>query len=209
VTTTTQAVLTYQADAGPPATGDVEANRRLPLDAKPPMQQADADLAPVIERPDYPPLLNVVMPVLMLVVSAAYAWSLRDMINPGMNLLLLKPIFVAIAVLLAIVFVKDVVPSIRLHRVWKLTAPRVRVPWRERFAPGTEAGAGLIVAATFFFSLYGPGHGAVAYLAGTFIYVLVVGYLIGDREPVWLILQAALCSTGLYLLMGVALGVRL
>jgi hypothetical protein len=208
VAVTTQAVLTYHPDGAAAAASD-EAGRPLPVAAEPPSSQAEPDLTPAVERPDYPPLLNVIMPVLMLVVSAVYAWSLRDMVNPGMNLLLLKPLFVAIWVLLLIVCVKDVLPSIRLHALWRRTAPSIRPSWRERFAPGTEAGAGLIVAATFFFSLYGPGHGAIAYLAGTFLYLMVVGYLIGDRQPVKLITQAALCAGVLYLLMGVALGVRL
>jgi hypothetical protein len=209
VAPTTHAVLTYQPEREATALGNLEERGRPPIDADQSLSQEEPDLTPAVERPDYPPLLNAVMPVLMLAVSAAYAWSLRDMVNPGMNLLLLKPLFVGIWVLLLIVSVKDVVPSIRLHALWRMTAPRTRQVWRERFAPGTEAGAGLIVAATFLFSLYGPGHGAVAYLAGTFIYLMVVGYLIGDRQPARLIIQAALCAVGLYLLMGVALGVRL
>ena len=207
--TTTGAVLVSPVEKRALAVEDPRGEPAPPNDGAQSSSQEKADLMPEGEPPDYPPLLNVVMPVLMLVVSAAYAWSLRDMVNPGMNLLLLKPLLVAIWVLLLIVFVKDVVPSVRLHAVWRQTAARNRIPWRERCAPGTEAGAGLIVAATFFFSLYGPGHGRVAYLAGTFVYLMVVGYLIGDRQPVRLILQAALCAIGLYLLMGVALGVRL
>ena len=206
---TTQAVLAYRPEGKAAGIADIEPSRAAPVEAAQPASQAEPDLTPAIDRPDYPPLLNVVMPVLMLVVSGAYAWSLRDMVNPGMNLLLLKPLFVAIWALLLIVLVKDVIPSVRLHALWRMTAPRIRPTWRARVAPGTEAGAGLIVAATFLFSLYGPGHGAVAYLAGTFIYLMVVGYLIGDRHPVKLIAQAGLCAAALYLLMGVALGVRL
>ena len=173
------------------------------------MSEQAPDLMPETDPADYPPLLNVVMPVIILFVSAAYAWSLRDMVNPGMNLLLLKPLFLAVWALLAIVFVKDVIPSIRLHRAWSMAASRSSISWRERFAPGTEAGAGLVVAATFAFSLYGPGDGPIAYLVSTFVYLMVAGYLIGDRKPLRLIAQAAICATGLYLIMGLALGVRL
>lgn len=170
---------------------------------------AEPELTAVTDRLDYPPLLNAVMPALILIVSTVYAYSLRGMVNADMNLLLLRPLFVAIWALLLIVLIKDVIPSIRLHQAWRARAPQSRKAWRERFAPGTEAGASLIVAATFFFSLYGPGHGAIVYLVSTFVYLMVVGYLIGDRQPVKLVTQAALCAGGLYFLMGVALGVRL
>jgi hypothetical protein len=201
--------LAYPPEGEATGLGDAETNPPPPIEAARPASQTELDLTPVAERLDYPPLLNVVMPVLMLVVSGAYAWSLRDMVNPGMNLLLLKPLFVVIWALLLIVLLKDVVPSIRLHALWRTIAPATRPSWSQRFAPGTESGAGLIVAATFLFSLYGPGHGAVAYLVGTFIYLMVVGYLIGDRHPVKLTMQAGMCAATLYLLMGVALGVRL
>jgi hypothetical protein len=121
------------------------------------MSEQELDLTPVTERTDYPPILNAAVPALMLVVSLAYAWSLRDIVNPQMNLLLLRPLFVVIWVLLLIVIVKDVVPSIRLHREWSKQATQRSVSWQERFAPGTEAGAGLVVLATFLFSIFGPG----------------------------------------------------
>ena len=36
-----------------------------------------------------------------------------------------------------------------------------------------------------------------------------VGYVIGERHPVWLVLQAGVLSVGLYFIMGPLLGVRL
>jgi len=172
-------------------------------------EKPDSDLTPTLERADYPPLLNIALPALILIISIAYAWSLRDIVNPGMNLLLLKPLFVAIWVLLAAVIVKDVIPSIRLHREWARSRPTERRSLREQFAPGTEMGAGLVVAATFAFALFGPGLGRTVYIASSFAYLLVAGYLIGDRQPLWLIGQAALLSIGLYLVMGVVLAVPL
>ena len=93
---TTQTVLAYPPEGEVAAIADVEPSRPVPVEAAQPVIEAEPDLTPAIDRPDYPPLLNVGMPVLMLVVSGAYAWSLRDMVNPGMNLLLLKPLFVVI-----------------------------------------------------------------------------------------------------------------
>jgi hypothetical protein len=87
--------------------------------------------------------------------------------------------------------------------------PRQSLSLSERFAPGTEAGAGLIVAATFAFAFFGPGSGRVQYVVSAFLYLLVAGYLIGDRKPLSLVVQAAIFSLGLYLIMGVLLGVRL
>jgi hypothetical protein len=169
----------------------------------------DSDLTPTIERTDYPPLLNVALPALILIISIVYAWSLRDIFKPEMNLLMLGPLLVAIWVLLLIVIVKDVIPSVRLQKSWALAAAGHRKPWRERFAPGTEAGAGLVVAATFAFALHGPGDGPISYVVSAFLYLVVAGYLIGDRKPVRLIAQAAILSSGLYLIMGFLLGVRL
>lgn len=173
------------------------------------MSGQELDLTPVTERTDYPPLLNAAVPALMLIVSLAYAWSLRNIVNPEMNLLLLRPLFIAIWVLLLIVIVKDVVPSIRLHREWSRRAERGSIPWRARFAPGTEAGAGLVVFATLLFAFFGPGDGPLVYVACAFAYLAFVGYVIGERNRIWLILQAAVLSVGLYLVMGTLLGVRL
>jgi hypothetical protein len=173
------------------------------------VNQQEPDLTPVSERLDYPPLLNAITPAIILIVSAAYAWSLRNMVNADMNLLLLRPLFVAIWGLLLVVLIKDTLPSIRLHGAWMKASARTSRPWHVRFAPGTEAGAGLVVAATFVFSLFGPGDGPFVYLASLFIYLTVAGYLIGDRKPVRLVMQAALCAIGLYLVMAVILGVRL
>jgi hypothetical protein len=172
------------------------------------MDEQEVDLRPVTEGGEYPPLLDLVVPAMMLVASLAYAWSLRDLVNPSMNLLLLKPLFVAIWALLVVVILKDVIPALRLHRA-STQAPAGGRSWRQHFAPGTEACAGLVVAATVAFSLVGTGNGAVVYLVSTFIYLLVAGYLIGDRSAVRLIAQAALCTAGLYFIMGVLLGVRL
>ena len=74
------------------------------------------------------------------------------------------------------------------------------------FVPGTELGAGLVVAATFVFA-FALGHGSIVYVSSTFCYLLVAGYLIGDRDPYWLVSQAVLSAAGLYLIMGVLLGV--
>jgi hypothetical protein len=172
-------------------------------------EKPDSDLTPTLERADYPPLLNVVLPALVLVIPVAYAWSLRGIFNAEMNLLLLKPLLVAIWVLLAIIIIKDVVPSIRLHREWMKHRVRQHKSLSERFAPGTEMGAGLVVAATFAFAFFGPGNGTRAYLVSAFLYLAVAGYLIGDRQPIWLIVQAALLSAGLYVVMGVILSVPL
>ena len=172
-------------------------------------ENSDSDLTPTLERSDYPPLLNVALPALILVISIAYAWSLRDIFNPEMNLLLLRPLFVAIWILLAVVIVKDVVPSIRLHREWMKHRVRQHKSFSERFAPGTELGAGLVVAATFAFAYFGPGNGSRVYVVSAFLYLAVAGYLIGDRQPIWLIGQAAILSAGLYIVMGVILGVPL
>ena len=160
------------------------------------------------ERTDYPPLLDLAVPVVILVSSVAYAWSLRDVTNPKGNLLFLKPLFVMIWALLLVVIIKDLIPALKLHGEWR-KAVAGRPPWRERFAPGTEAGAGLVVAATFAFAVHGPGDGPISYVVSAFLYLIVAGYLIGDRKPVRLIAQAAILSAGLYLIMGYVLGVRL
>ena len=173
-----------------------------------PTSDPNIDLTPISERENYPPLLNAVVPMMMLIASGAYAWSLRDVINPEENLLLLKPLFIAIWILLIVVLFNDVVPSIRRHSIWAATAPPPK-SLRERFAPGTEGGAGLIVAATFAFAFFGPGSGPVQYVASAFIYLMIAGYLIGERKPLLLIGQAAIFSVGLYLIMGALLGVRL
>jgi len=169
--------------------------------------ERDVDLTPAFERRDYPPLLDLAVPLLILVSSGLYAWSLRDIGNPETNLLLLKPLFIAIWSLLAGILLKDLVPTLRAQREWSRTAGPRR-PLAARFAPGTELGAGLVVAATFAFA-FGPGHGPAVYLVTAFLYLLVVGYLIGDRNIVWLVGQAVLLSAGLYLIMGVLLGVGL
>jgi hypothetical protein len=167
----------------------------------------DVDLTPASDRQDCPPLLDLAVPLLILMTSGLYAWSLRDMANPESNLLLLKPLFIAIWLLLAGILLKGLVPTLRAQRVWSRAAGPRR-PLANRFAPGTELGAGLVVAATFAFA-FGPGHGPVIYLISAFLYLLAVGYLIGDRKPFWLIGQAALLSAGLYLIMGILLGVSL
>jgi hypothetical protein len=166
----------------------------------------NSDLTPTLERTDYPPILDLVVPAVILVISVAYAWSLRDIANAKMNLLFLNPVFFAIWVLLLIVLVKDLVPAVRAQKNWSSASPGKS--WRERFAPGTEAGAGLVVAATFAFSLHGPGDGPISYVASAFLYLAVAGYLIGDRNPLRLFAQAAVLSAGLYFVMGFLLGVR-
>src|SRR5690606_30075569 len=96
--------------------------------------------------------------------SAAYAWSLQGIVNDEMNLLLLRPLFVVIWLLLAAVVFREVVPAIRRQLAWNQRSTKQASSWRERFAPGTELGAGLMVAATFGFSMIGPGDGPVIYL---------------------------------------------
>lgn len=172
---------------------------------------SDEESAAVVEEAaSYPPLLDLVVPGVMLVSSVAYAVSLRTIPNPDMNLLLLKPLFVVLWLLLALVILKSAIPAVRAHlarrRALAGTPP---VPWRERLAPGTELGAMLVVAATFVYAFFGPGRGPVAYVAALFVYLLVAGYAMGDRQPLALLLRAGLCTLGIYLLMGVLLGVRL
>jgi hypothetical protein len=169
------------------------------------------DPALVEQEFDYPPLLNALVPMVILITSAVYAWSLRNVVNIDMNLLLLKPLFIAIWGFLLIIIVNDVVPVPRQQREWRRRKSRagIGVPWQARFAPGTEAGAALVVAATFVFTFFGPGDGAATYLVSAFIYLTFVGYVIGDRNPIWLFGQAAVLAAGLYFIMGVLLGVRL
>lgn len=172
---------------------------------------SDQDLSEdmVTEGLDYPPLLNAVVPTLILVLSVAYAWSLRDVPNPDMNLLLLRPLLVITWILLGVVILRDVVPSIRLHGRWLMDASRHRFGWGDLLSPGTEANAALVVAATFGLALFGPGDGPIVYIVSVFAYLLVTGYILNDRHIGKLALQAALGTAGLYLVMGVALGVRL
>jgi hypothetical protein len=172
------------------------------------MSEQEIDLTPMTERADYTPLLDAAVPALILISSVAYAWSLRDIPSPELNLLFLKPLFVVIWGILLIVVVREVIPALLRYGEWR-RASVGSASWREWFAPGTEGQAALVVAATFAFSLHGPGDGPVAYLVSAFLYLMVVGYLIGDRQPLRLIAQAAILSIGLYLIMGVALGVRL
>ena len=174
------------------------------------MTQHDAYQPPSAEVWEYPPLLNVIVPAMILVVSGAYAWSLRTIVNPEMNLLLLKPLFLVIWVLLVVVVIVDTIPSIRRHRAWlQATARQSPGHWHETFGPRSEATAGLVVVATLAFSFFGPGRGAAYYLASLFVYLCVAGYLIGDRKLPRLIIGSALCSAGLYVVMGLLLGVRL
>lgn len=173
------------------------------------MDESEIDLTRAVETGEYPPLLNAVIPLIILVTTIAYAWSLRNIVNFDMNLLLLKPLLIAIWGFLLLVIVKDVFPAPREQKSWSASRVRRGVPWQARFAPGTEAAAGLVVAATFLFTFFGPGDGAVAYLVSAFVYLTFVGYVIGDRNPIWLIGQAAALAGGLYFIMGVLLGVRL
>jgi uncharacterized membrane protein len=171
------------------------------------MREEKLGLSPGSERFDYPPILNAIVPLIMLIASGAYAWSLRAVVNPEMNLLLLKPLFAAIWLFLLVVLVDDVIPSIRLQAAWRASA-QAPAPFRERFAPGTEANARLVVLATFAFACVGVGNGWLQYVVSAFIYLLVTGYLIGDRRPVTLVFQAIAFSIGLYLVLGTLLGVR-
>lgn len=158
---------------------------------------------------NHPPLLELVVPGLMLVGSLGYAWSLRGVTNGEMNLLLLRPLFVLVWVILLLVILREVIPAVRASRLWhERQAPDQR-PWRERIAPGTQLGAGLVVLATLVFAFFGPGDGAIVYIASVFVYLAVTGYLLGDRTVPTLILRAACCTLGLYLVMGVVLDVRL
>lgn len=173
------------------------------------MSEQEIDLTPMTERTEHPPFLDAAVPAIMLIASGAYAWSLRDIVNADLNLLFLKPLFIAIWGFLLLVVVKEVIPSVRRQGEWNRKFAGASWTWRERFAPGTEGGAGLIVAATFAFSLHGPGRGPVSYIVSAFLYLAVVGYLIGDRQPFRLIAQAAVLSASLYFIMGFLLGAHL
>jgi hypothetical protein len=153
------------------------------------------------------PVLAVLPPAIILVGSAAYAWSLTGVPNPEMNLLLLRPLLAAIWLLLLLVVVREVLPAFR--RSGAPTSDAISAVQAARFQPGTEGAAGLVVAATFVFSLVGVGGGAPRYLASLFAYLSVTGYLLGDRQLPMLTFRAALCAVGLYLVMGLVLGVRL
>lgn len=171
------------------------------------MSEEQSGPPPPVESGGIPPLLNLAVPAIMLCVTVAYAWSLRGIVNAQMNLLLLKPVLFVFWVLLGVIIVKDVVPSIRLQMAGRPAAPaRSRTVWLE---PRSEAAAGFVVLATLGFAFTGPGHGPIVYLASLFAYLGVAGYLIGDRKLPKLILVAALCSVGLYVVMGLLLGVRL
>jgi hypothetical protein len=45
-------------------------------------------------------------------------------------------------------------------------------------------------------------------MASTFVYLAVASYLIGERSPIALLAQGGLGTAGIYLIMGVILGVR-
>ena len=156
---------------------------------------------------DYHPLLDLVLPLVILVASVTYAWSLRNIVDPELNLLFLRPVFAIIWVLLLFVGFRDVWPVLRALLAGELRRPPSQVPWRRRFRPGTEGGAALVVIATLIYAFVAM-QGDWVFIASTFVYLAGASYLVGERNPIALLAQGVLGTAGIYLIMGVALGVR-
>lgn len=159
------------------------------------------------EAADYHPALDLVVPMVMLVTSVAYAWSLRNIADPELNLLFLKPIFAIIWVFLLLVGVSYVIPTLRLLAAGTRKTGVPAVPLRRRFGPGTEGGAGLVVIATFVYALVAL-NGTEVFIASTCIYLMLSAWLIGERRPLPILAQGLLGTGGIYLVMGVLLGVK-
>jgi hypothetical protein len=155
----------------------------------------------------YHPLLDLVMPAVILVTSVAYAWSLRDIVDPELNLLFLRPVFAILWALLLIVGARDVWPILSAWLAGDLRRAPSPIPWHQRFRPGTEGGAGLVVAATLVYAVVAL-QGDVIFIASTCAYLAGASYLVGERRPLALLAQAGLGTAGIYLVMGVILGVR-
>jgi hypothetical protein len=155
----------------------------------------------------YHPLLDLVMPVVILVSSVAYAWSLRDIVDPELNLLFLRPVFAIMWVLLLMVGVRDVWPVLRAWFAGELRSASSPTPWRQRFRPGTEGGASLVVAATLVYAVVAL-QGDVVFIISTAAYIVTASYLVGERRPIALLAQGGLGTAAIYLIMGVMLGVR-
>ena len=155
----------------------------------------------------YHPLLDLVMPVVILVSSAAYAWSLRDIVDPELNLLFLRPVFAILWVLLLMVGIQDVWPVLRALFSGELGRASSPTPWRQRFRPGTEGGAGLVVVATLVYAVVAL-QGDVVFVVSTAAYLATASYLVGERRPIALLAQGGLGTAAIYLIMGVMLGVR-
>jgi hypothetical protein len=155
----------------------------------------------------YHPLLDLIVPAMILILSVAYAFSLRNIVDPELNLVFLRPIFAIIWVLLVIVGVRDVWPILRALFRGQIRRSTSKVPLRGRFRPGTEGGAALVVVATFIYALVAL-QGDWVFIVSTFIYLVVASYLIGERKPIALLAQGVLGTAGIYLVMGVLLGVR-
>lgn len=144
----------------------------------------------------------------------SFSWSLsstpgvlRGIQDPELNLLLLRPVFAIIWVLLLFVVVRDVWPVLRALTADKIEQAAPPVPLRKRFRPGTEGGAGLVVIATLIYGAVAM-NGDGVFLASTAIYLAVAAYLVGERKPVAILAQAVLGTAGIYIIMGVLLGVR-
>jgi hypothetical protein len=150
------------------------------------------------------PALEAVVPLVMLVVSVAYAWSLRNVPEPHLNLLFLRPLFALLWVLLLIVLTRETIPSLRAP--WSRTSEG-RKPAAERFASGTEGSAFLVVVATLIYAFVSV-YGDEIYIASTLVYLVVTSILIGERRPVRIIAQSVLGTAGIYGIMVGLLGVR-
>lgn len=149
------------------------------------------------------PALDLIVPLVILVSSLAYAWSVRRIADPELNLLFLRPVFVILWVLLGIVAVRDLWPRLRAHAAGRPTAPEARLSIK----PGSEGGAGLVVLATLIYAIVAM-HSEAAFLASTSIYLIAASWLIGERSIVRMLAQGVLGTIGIYLVMFVMLGLR-
>ena len=190
---------------------------RMPLEGRPwgttpsePAHQAEAG------GREYHPALDWIVPVVILVTSVAYAWSLRNIADPELNLLFMKPVFAIVWVFLLLVVVRDLIPSLRgLGRSVRAAPvptktsaePASAISWHERFRPGTEGGAFLVVVATLVYALVAL-NGTVVFLTSTCIYLMLSAWLIGERHPLAMLAHGVLGTGSIYLVMGVMLGVR-
>lgn len=156
---------------------------------------------------DYHPALDLVMPLLILVVSVGYAWSLWGIVEPELNLLLLRPIFAIIWVLLMFVAVTDVGPAIAAWARGEGRRTGARPALAEQFKPGTEGCAGLVVAATLVYGAVAT-NGPVVFIISTAVYLSVAAWIVGERRPLAVAGQGLLGTALIYLVMGVMLGVR-
>lgn len=149
------------------------------------------------------PVLDLIVPLVILASSLGYAWSLRRIADPELNLLFLRPVFVILWVLLGIVVVRDLWPRLRAHTGGGGYAPRPRLS----IMPGSEGGAGLVVLATLIYAVAAM-HSEAVFLASTCVYLIAASWLIGERSIVRMLAQGLFGTGGIYLVMFVILGLR-